>query len=152
MRSIVSILLMLCCLAAPAAASESLRLEQFTFDATFAPPHNEPVVGDRVARYRVQLAGDVRWWRFQWEPKLTAWGVNQWRSGATIGNGGDAWDNSDYSVDKWRVSHTQNLNVWVTDHLALTTEYYMPIDRKDWGGHGLESNYYWLVGFRWRLK
>jgi len=127
-------------------------LNSLELSATMAPPHNEPVVGDRVARYRAELTTDVRWGCLQWEPKLTAWGVNQWRSTADIGNGSDAWENSDYSIEKWRVSHTQNLSLWLTDYAALTTEYYMPLDRKSWGGHGLERHYYWLVGFKLKLK
>ena len=135
----------------PAAAAP--KLEQLEISATFAPPHNEPVVGDRVARYRLQAELDLRWWRLQWQPKVTAWGVNRWRPTDVVGHGiPQAWENSDWSVEKWRISHTQSLSLWLTDALALTTEYYMPVDRKSWGGHGLERHYYWLVGAKWTLK
>lgn len=149
MKNII-ITLLLCLIAVPAIALPTL--DHLDLEVTMAPPHNEPVVGDMVARYRGQLSADIRWGRVQWEPKLTAWGVNQWQSTAVIGNGSDAWGNSDYTIDEYRISHTQNLSIWITDHAALTTEYYMPLDRKSWGGHGLERHYYWLVGFKLRLK
>lgn len=153
MKRLFSTILMLMCLFSTiqAHALEPPHLEQLTVETAMAPPHNEPVVGNRVARYRAELKGDVRWGRLQWEPKITAWGVNAWRSTDAIGHGWDAWRNSDYSIEKIRVSHTQNLSLWLSDHVALTTEYYMPLNRKSWGGHGLERHYYWLVGFRWQL-
>jgi hypothetical protein len=135
----------------PTRALEPPNLEQVELEVALAPPHNEPVVGDKVARYRAELKGDVCWGRLQWEPKITAWGVNTWRSTDRIGHGWNAWQNSDYSIEKVRVSHTQNLSFWLNDNIALTTEYYMPLNRKSWGGHGLERHYYWLVGFRWQL-
>lgn len=131
---------------------ESPELEDLVIDVMMAPPHNEPVVGDKVARYRSEMKASVRWGRLQWEPKITAWGLNTWRATNRIGNGTNAWKNSDYSIEKVRVSHTQNLSLWLTDNFAMTTEYYMPLDRKSWGGHGLERHYYWLVGFELKLR
>ncbi len=144
------LILMLCLL--PCTAVAGPELANLHLEATLSPPHNEPVIGDRVARYRVQAGADVRWGRVQWEPTLNAWGVNRWRTSEVVGHFPDSWGNSDWSIERWRVSMTHNLSLHLTDHVALTTEYYMPFDRKSWGGHGLERHYYWLIGMRWSLK
>lgn len=151
LKILTSVLIVLMC-ATATLAMPPVTLDALEVSAEFVPPHNEPVIGDRVARYRAELTSSISWGRIQWEPKITAWGVNKWRSTATIGNGADAWRNSDYSVETWRVSHTQNLSIWLTDNVAVTTEYYMPLKRKEWGGHGLECHYYWMVGFKAKLK
>ena len=65
-------LLLTLCFLLLTAPAWALELHQLTVDATFAPPHNEPVVGDRVARYRLQASADVRMWRFAWEGEKPA--------------------------------------------------------------------------------
>ncbi|MEZ4599175.1 MAG: hypothetical protein R2940_05245 [Syntrophotaleaceae bacterium] len=116
------------------------------YNITFAPPHNEPVVGDRVARYRVQLRPSVEFKYFRYNLKIDAWACNTWQSNDVIGNGGDAWDNSDYSIEKWRIGFTHRAEAG-PKIIHLFTEYYVPYDNDSWGGHGMERHYYWLVGF-----
>ena len=147
MRYLCSLLLLLV-LVAPALAAP--KIEDFYLTAEFAPPHNEPVVGDRVARYRSEAVLEVQWGRFTWRPTLTAWGVQKWQPTDIVGHGRDAWRNSDFEIETVRWSHTQNLDFRLTDSVSITTEYYMPLYRDTWGGHGLERHYYWLIGAKWR--
>ena len=116
------------------------------YNLTFSPPHNEPVVGNQVARYRLQLNPEITFKYARYDLEFDVWGTNQWRNGSTVGNGSEAWDNSDWSIDKYRLSLTHKVHLG-PETLHIFTEYYMPIDRKSWGGHGMETNYYWLVGF-----
>lgn len=100
--------------------------------ATFAPPHNEPVAGDRVARYRAELEPALHLGWLDVEGKLSAWGVQKWRPSSVVGNGfPEAW-------------------VW-PQRLGLFAEHYKPINRHSWGGHGMERHYYLLTGVRGRL-
>lgn len=133
---------MLLALTLPAGAADySLR-----WNATFAPPHNEPVVGDRVARYRLHIEPGIEFKFLRYRLAINAWGVNHWRTSDTVGHGfPEAWEGSDWSVEEWRTSTTHRLELgpgW----LHFFTEYYLPLDRKSWGGHGMETNYYWLTG------
>lgn len=144
------LLLLLLLLPIAAAAFDGPRLEDFVVSAQFAPPHNEPVVGDRVARYRSEATAVLRWGKLEWQPKLTAWGVQKWQPTDIVGHGNDAWRNSDFGIETIRWSHTQTVKYHMTDSFALSSEYYMPLYRDTWGGHGLERHYYWLAGFEWR--
>jgi hypothetical protein len=147
MRTAIVLLL---ALSLAASAFAAPVLDDFYLTAEFAPPHNEPVVGDRVARYRSEAHLVMRWGNLEWHPKLTAWGVQKWRPSDIVGHGEDAWRNSDFSVETVRWSHTQTLKYRMSESLAATTEYYMPLYRDTWGGHGLERHYYWLIGLEWR--
>lgn len=131
-----------------AAAHAGPKLEHCYLTSEFAVPHNEPVIGDYVARYRAQAVAEVAWGRVTWEPRLTAWGVNTWRNSEQVGHFPESFANSDWSIEAVRLSTTQTLSLRLTDYLHLTTEYYMPFDRSRWGGHGLERHYYWLTGFK----
>lgn len=121
--------------------------------ATFAPPHNEPVAGDRVARYRAELepALHLKW--LDVEGKLSAWGVQKWRPSSVVGNGfPEAWRGSDWDVEAWRFSYTARATAWVwPQRLGLFAEHYKPINRHSWGGRGMERHYYLLTGVRGRL-
>lgn len=117
-----------------------------TWNLTFAPPHNEPVVGDRVARYRLYLDPEWRGEYVRFATPITIWGVNTWQPSKVVGHGSEAWSNSDWSVEKVRVAITPRLEIG-SQRLHFYTEYYMPLNRKSWGGHGLERHYYWLTGF-----
>lgn len=115
-----------------------------SYSATFAPPHNEPVVGNMVARYRLQLEPSVEWEWLRYKLTATAWGCNEWRSDP--GNGfPDAWEGSDWSVTEWRYSLTHRATVG-PKRLGLFVENYMPLNRNSWGGHGMERHYYLLTG------
>ena len=118
------------------------------WNATFAPPHHEPVV-DQVARYRLQAVPQVEWEFFTYELELNAWGVQPWQPSDVVGHFPESWGNSDWSVDKWRFSATHTLKIG-PDRLHFFTEYYMPFDRREWGGHGYD-NYYLLIGAGGRL-
>lgn len=121
------------------------------YNVSFAPPHNEPVIGNKVARYRVELAPTLTYKGFEYQVKGTAWGVNTWRRPADVGHFPDSWSHSDWTVDEWRYSVTQTATYWMGD-VGLFAEHYQPFGESDWGGHGLEDNYYLLMGVKgtWR--
>jgi len=123
------------------------------YSLTFAPPHNEPVVGNRVARYRISATPKFDTKYLTTELQIDAWGVQRWRPTSVIGNGKEAWENSDWGVEEWRVGFTNRVWVWPfeTRKIGIFTEHYFP-QRKNWGRHGMETNYYWLVGFGGELK
>ena len=88
--------------------------------------------------------------RLEASVNLTAWGVQGWNR--YVGNGTDAWGDSDWGVEEWRHTVTTKVTYWLDPMFGLYSEYYTPVDRHNWNGHGQESNYYWLVGFRGRLN
>jgi hypothetical protein len=111
------------------------------------PPHHEPIVGNRVARYRVEAEPVVEWGKLETSLKLTSWGAQRWNR--DIGHGTDAWEESDWSVEEWRQAFTHTATVWIMPKLGVYSEYYQPIDRHEkWPGKGQETNYYWLVGIK----
>jgi hypothetical protein len=126
--------------------SEAVKTDFYLqWNATFAPPHNDPVVGDRVARYRVQVEPNLEIGWLRYRLRFNAWGVNRWQSVDKVGGGLDSWSNSDWSVEKWRLSLLHQAE-FGPKSIHLFVEYYQPIDSNDWKGHGLETHYYMLTG------
>lgn len=128
--------------------------DQSTLDwsLTFAPPHNEPVIGDKVARYRLQLHPEWSSKFVRFSPEINAWGVNTWQTSDVVGHGvPDAWENSDWSVETVRISMTTRVELG-PESIHLYAEHYMPINRESWGGHGLEQNVYFLLGIGGRVE
>ena len=116
------------------------------WNATFAPPHNEPVIGDKVARFRLQATPSIEFKYFRYSLEVNAWGVQKWRPSSVVGNGfPDAWQRSDWSVDTWRFTTLHKAEVG-TEKLHVYVEQYMPIDRHSFGGHGMERHYFLLTG------
>jgi len=117
------------------------------WNAVTFPPHNEAVVAGKVARYRLQATPSVEFKYFKYSLQVDAWGVNTWQPSSVVGNGIQNWDQSDWSVEEWRLSTLQRVQVG-SSQLHLYVEAYMPISRdSDWsGGHGMETEYYNGVG------
>jgi hypothetical protein len=119
--------------------------------AMLVPPAHEPVVGNMVARYLAEVTPGYTSEHVRFGVTLKAWGVNRWVPPSVRGHDWEKFENSDYTVDDWRLSYTAKAELG-PDWLHLTTEYYKPIDAGDWGGHGMERHYYWLVGFGGRYR
>jgi hypothetical protein len=115
------------------------------------PPAHEPVIGNKVARYLLEVTPGYEDEYLRFGIALKAWGVNTWLHPDVRGHGWDKFTDSDYSVDEWRMSTTTRLEIG-PEKFHFTTEYYKPINSGEWGGHGLERHYYWLVGFGGRYK
>jgi len=128
-------------------AKEHTSLE---YNFAFVPPHNEPVVGDKVARYRAQISPSLttKWFRYHLD--INAWLVNTWQSRDVVGNDWEAWRKSDWGVEDVRLSLLHRFSVG-PEKVGLFVENYQPIDRHSWGGQGMERHYYWLVGVGGRL-
>jgi hypothetical protein len=123
------------------------------WNATTVPVNHEPVVGNLVARYRLQLEPRLDWGRLHYHLQANAWGGQKWRPRHTLGEGFfEKYRNSDWSVETWRFSllHRVHFDLF-GDRLQLFSEYYKPIRRHEWGGHGMERHYYWLIGVGGRI-
>ena len=117
------------------------------YNLTFVPPHNEPIVGSLVARYRAEITPTLQLGKYvHYELDLTTWGVNKWRTSEVVGHGfPEAWEGSDWSVDEWRVSTTHRL-ILGAEKFHGYVEGYRPIDGQSWGGVSMR-HYHLLVGF-----
>jgi len=117
------------------------------YNLTTVPVNHEPVVGDKVARYRLQITPAVQIGRLSHEVQTNIWGVNTWRPRSMLGQGFvEKYENSDWTIENYRVSlmHTTKFDL-IDKRLQLFSEYYYPIDRHSWGGMSLR-HYYWLIG------
>jgi hypothetical protein len=120
------------------------------YSLMFVPPKHEPVIGDKVARYRAEIMPSVLWGDVEIAAKLTAWGVQPWERGA-VGDPAQ-WADRDWEVEEWRYAYTLYGTYRINKHVGIYTEYYKPINSESWGrSYGNESNYSWLVGVRGRL-
>lgn len=119
------------------------------YSAAFVPPHNEPVVGNKVARYRLTLEPELTWGRLTVNPDLTAWGVNTWTPSDS--HASPSWIDDDWSVEEWRLSFKPQVSVRIIDRLSIFTEFYTPVG--DWTrkGAGSFESYWWVVGVKGRL-
>ena len=113
----------------------------------FTPPHNEPIINDRIARYKVEgnIGYDIG--RLDLDLAIKAWGLNKWQRG--IGSGWKSWQNTDWGLEKIRLDCTMGLGirVWLGFQLYVegTKARYIYGDQP--------KNYpdkYWLMtGVRW---
>ena len=130
----------------PAQAMEWPQLDQVAMDATFAPPHNEPVIGDLVARYRLRTVMQAHWQRLSFLGEVNLWGCQKWRIPDKVGHGiPDAWEGSDWSVQEVRWDANYEVAFALAKHVDLFTEYKW---EQEYRGH---NSYYWLTGVRVRL-
>lgn len=125
------------------------------WNATFAPVNHEPVVGNLVARYRLQATPQIDYKRLHYAAELTLWGAQKWRPRHMLGSGFvEKYENSDWNVQEWRTSIKHRLTIDLyRDRFGIFAEYYIPINRHtDWGpGNDSLKNYYLLTGFGGKL-
>ena len=147
MKKIVLFLIIVCAVVPlTVLAIEIPSLDQIAIDATFAPPHNEPVIGDKVARYRMRTVTQAHWWRMSVLAEVNLWGCNKWRTPDKVGHGiPDAWEGSDWSIEEVRWDANYEAALALSRHFDVFTEYKWT---QEYRGH---DSYYWLTGFRWRL-
>jgi hypothetical protein len=115
-------------------------------NTAFAPPHNEPVIGDMVARYRVQVSPSLDWGHVSYKLDINYWGVQRWQTPDVVGHGIEAWENSDWSVDEWRYTGVGRVNVDLGDNAAFFVESKYS---EEFRGH---DSYYHLIGVEWSLR
>lgn len=141
MKLIISLFLF--SLAMPVYGADLTRLD---LSMAFVPPHNEPVIGSYVARYKAEGNIGVRFAKyFTFDGDVRAWGVNEWRTMDVVGHGVTAWGNSDWSVKKMSYDFTVKLGVDIYDPLQAFIEHQStPYDT--------QSRYYWMAGLRLRLR
>lgn len=113
--------------------------------AMFVPPAHEPVVGNKVARYLLEITPGWESEYFRLHAIVKAWGVNTWIPPDVRGHGWEKYENSDWSVEEWRISTTLKVEIG-PESLHFEVEYYRPRHNQTWGGHGMEKHYYLLAG------
>jgi hypothetical protein len=125
--------------------SRAMDLERFEVSTAFAIPHNEPVIGEYVARYKAELDASVRFLsRITFDANAKAWGLQEWRTPEVVGHGfPDAWQGSDWSIETVRMDYNFKAGVDIYGPLQAYVEHHPRSD---------VSSYYWLTGFRYRLK
>lgn len=114
----------------------------------FTPPHNEPVIGDYVARYKIEGNAGVRVWRFTLDTDVKAWFLQDWRPPNVVGHGfPTAWRNSDWGFEKARIDYNAKLGFDLFGGWQAFVEHnrwsIIEEDRHD---------YYWMTGFRYILQ
>ena len=136
-----------------ASTAMALDLERFEASAAFAPPHNEPVVNDQVARYKVEGDGSIRFWkRMTFDANLKFWFLQDWRTGEVVGHGfPDAWRGSDWNFERVRMDYNLKLGIDIVGPFQAFVEH----NKWAYVSESKPSNisdYYWITGIRWRMK
>lgn len=142
----VILALMLATLATPAYAIDL----DLTYSAGFVPPHNEPVVGNKVARYRTQVGLDLEQGWLHLAPELTFWHVNTWvPPDQQLSN---RWRDDDWSIEETRPTMLLNIDIGPKDSPKLFSEYFAPLGNWSHSGSRNFSSYWWIVGVRGELN
>ncbi len=148
MKKLLTVLLLL--VASNVHAIDLTRLE---VSAAFTPPHNEPVIGNYVARYKVEGDAAIRAWRFTLDGNVKAWFLQNWRTPEVVGHGfPDAWRGSDWGFHSVRLDYNVKLGFDIVRHLQAFVEH------NKWGfvteapAGSKPSDYYWMTGFRYKFR
>lgn len=153
-KGIVLLALLALFVAFPASAADLTRLD---FSLGFAPPHNEPVIGvvdAKVARYKLEANGGLRFWkRVTFDAAAKFWFLQDWRPGEVVGHGfPDAWRGSDWNFDRVRLDYNLQLGV---DILGPVQAF---VENNKWShvmgappsAHA--SEYYWMAGIKVKIR
>lgn len=126
---------------------------RFEVSAAFTPPHNEPIVGNKVARYKVEGDAGLRLWRFTLDGNAKVWFLQDWRTPEVVGHGiPDAWRGSDWGFDAARLDYNAKLG------FDLVGGWQAFVEHNKWSHlagipPSVHANeYYWMTGFRYKLK
>lgn len=106
-------------------------------------PKHDAILGKYIERYNVSLTPKIDAKYFHYELEAAAHGGVRWI--ADVSGSPLQWDESDWSPNAWRYTLTHRAHVG-PKAFGLETEFYLPLDRHNWGGHGRETEYYWQVG------
>ena len=126
----------------------ALDITRIEGSLAFAPPHNEPVVLNYVARYKAEIDLEINHKIFWVELNQKIWGLQDWRTPELVGHGfPTAWQGSDWSVKNLMLDFTGKYGITVYRPFQIYVEQNLT---KNIGiNQGtLSSNYYWLIGIR----
>ena len=147
----IALVLLTLLLALPAGAVD---LERFEIGAAFTIPHNEPIVQDMVARYKVEADGSIRFWkRFTVDANAKVWFLQDWRTPETVGHGfPDAWKGSDWNFEQARFDYNLvlGIDVWRSLQVFIESNKWDYLSEARPTSH--VSEYYNMVGIKWRMK
>lgn len=120
------------------------------WNAAFVPPHNEPVVGNKVARYRFQFKPIIETKWLEYNGEFSAWGVNTWTSPNS--HISSSWSHDNWNIEEVRYTTKHIVYLGQNKSLRVYSEFYQPINSADWGKGGSSmGDYWWLVGLSGRL-
>jgi len=132
----------------------AIELTGLEVSAVFAPPHNEPVVQDMVARYKAEFDGGVRFWkRVTFDANARVWFLQEWRTPETVGHGfPEAWKGTDWNFERVRMDYNLKLGVDVLGPVQVFVEHnkWDYLTRAKPSDHS--SEYYWMTGFRFKYR
>jgi len=130
------------------------QLESFEAGVAFTPPHNEPIVQDMVARYKIEADGSVRILkRITFDANVRFWFLQGWRTPDAVGHGfPDAWRGSDWNFERVRADLNLKLGVDVCGPVQAYVEHgkYNYVTASMPTSH--ISEYSWMAGLRYRWK
>jgi hypothetical protein len=137
-----------------ASSASALDIERFEVSAAFTPPHNEPIVQDMVARYKVEADGSIRFWtRFTFDANAKIWFLQDWRTPETVGHGfPDAWKGSDWNFEQARFDYNLvlGIDVWRSLQVFIESNKWDYLSEARPTSH--VSEYYNMVGVKWRMR
>ena len=118
--------------------------------AGLVPPHNEPILGDRIARYKAEIEAGAEWKRLTLDLDTKLWGLNQWQR--NIGSGWDAWENTEWGgLDGYRWETNAKLGFRIYKGFGLVWE--SQRNRYiDYTPKNFPDKYWNIVGIRWKIK
>lgn len=129
-----------------------VELYRLDVGVAFTPPHNEPIVQDSVARYKLEGNVGVKYWRFTFDFNAKVWGLQDWRTPDQVGHGfPDAWSGSDWAVRSVRVDHNYQVGFNIVPKLQIYIEHNQYNYLK--GAPSTHpAEYYWMAGLKYRYK
>lgn len=135
-------------------SAESASLEKLEISAAFTPPHNEPIVQDMVARYKVEGDGGILFWnRFTIDGNIKVWFLQDWRTSEVVGHGfPEAWKGSDWNFKRARIDYNLKLGMDVYKYIQIFIEHNKWDYLTEAKPSTQVSEYYWMTGIRWRIK
>ena len=135
-------------------SSHAINLEKFELSAAFTIPHNEPIIQDMVARYKLEADGGIRFWkRVTFDVNTKIWFLQNWRTPDVVGHGfPDAWKGSDWNFERARIDYNLKLGVDIYGPIQVFVEHnkwdYLTEARPP----AQMSEYYWMTGIRVKVK
>jgi len=136
------------------ASDLSPRFTRLELSAAFTPPHNEPIVQDMVARYKLEFDGGIRFLkRVTFDINTKVWFLQQWRTPDTVGHGfPDAWQGSDWNFERARIDYNFKLGVDIYKNILQAI-----VEHNKWdyltearpSSH--VSEYYWMTGLKLKI-
>ena len=129
-----------------------LEISRLELSAAFTPPHNEPIIQDKIARYKLEGDFGFRYWRIDLDVNTKVWFLNDWQTPDEVGHGfPTAWENTNWNFNGSRLDFNVKLGMRVYDRLQVFVEHYQYEYLSGSKPASHASEYYWMTGLRWKI-